>query len=78
MSVYTGFLAIATPSTTDDNWTIQPVAGESGMILECGWGGEATASTAMRTRVTSGWPRRRKAGGVRRRRQIPESRGQRH
>jgi len=51
MGVYTGNDAGITPVTTDDNFSLDAGAGESGQILEVGWGGEATASTAMRTRL---------------------------
>jgi len=51
MAVYTGNDAGITPATTDDNFTLEPAASTSGRILEVGWGGEATASTAMRTRL---------------------------
>jgi len=54
MAVYTGNDAGITPATTDDNWTLDAVATETGQILEVGWGGEATASTAMRTRLARG------------------------
>ena len=46
---YSGVVA-KTPSLTVNNWAYETVAGDVGRILEVTAGGEATASTAMRTR----------------------------
>ena len=48
---YSGYVGGITPATTDDNWTVEGAQGEFGRIIEVSWGGEATTSTAMRTRV---------------------------
>src|SRR5687768_2440771 len=48
---YSGVARSITPATTDDNWFITAGAGEVGAVLEVHWGGEATTSTAMATRV---------------------------
>lgn len=50
MSVYTG-LEQKTVVLAEDNFGLDAAAGESGRILEVGWGGEVTTSTAMRTRL---------------------------
>ena len=51
MAKYSGTVLGITPSTTDDNWGLAAGASESGRIVEVHWGGEATTSTVMRTRV---------------------------
>ena len=48
---YTGAAEGITPSTSDDNWTLDAVSAGVGEITEIYWGGETTTSTAMRTRV---------------------------
>lgn len=49
---YTGGRSGITPATANDNWTLNAdAAGEIARVSEFGWGGEATASAAMRTRV---------------------------
>jgi len=56
MAIYTGFVAKTTVEG-DDNWVLIAAADEYGEIIDIGWGGEQTASTAMRTlvqRSTSG------------------------
>lgn len=51
-AVYTAGRSGITPVVTSDNWTLQAdAAGEMGAIVGLSAGGEATASTAMRTRV---------------------------
>lgn len=50
-SKYSGVVRSITPQTTDDNWFLTGGAGEFGRILEVHWGGEATTSTAMHTRI---------------------------
>jgi hypothetical protein len=40
-----------TPSLTDDNWNLRAGAAKSGKILEVWFGGQATTSTGMQTRV---------------------------
>lgn len=51
MARYSGVVRSITPSTSDDNWFLTAGANESGKVLEVHWGGEATTSTAMHTRV---------------------------
>lgn len=51
MSYYNGYVRSITPSTTDDNWALAAGASESCRVLEVNWGGEATTTTAMATRV---------------------------
>lgn len=50
--LYAGMVSSITPSTSDDNWTLDDT-GNSAMayIKEFWWGGEATSSTAMHTKV---------------------------
>jgi len=48
---YTGSAEGITPSTSDDNWTLDAVSAGVGEVTEVYWGGETTTSTAMRTRV---------------------------
>ncbi len=50
MARYTGVEA-KTVVLADDNFGLDAIAGESGRILDVGWGGEVTTSTAMRTRL---------------------------
>jgi hypothetical protein len=54
MAIYAGGVRSITPSTTDDNWALTAGASKSGKIIEVSWGGEATTSTAMCTRVARG------------------------
>lgn len=49
MALHTGFIA-KTVVLADDNFGLDAIAGESGKIVDVGWGGEVTTSTAMRTR----------------------------
>lgn len=49
--LYSGVVRSITPSTTDDNWALAAGASEQAAIKEVHWGGEATTSTAMHTRV---------------------------
>jgi hypothetical protein len=51
MSKYAGSLLSITPATNDDNWTVRGGASKSGKIIDLTFGGEATSSTAMCTRV---------------------------
>ena len=51
MSRYSGAVRSITPSTSDDNWTLDAASGESGKVQEVSFGGEATTSTAMHTRT---------------------------
>lgn len=48
---YSGYVESITPSTIDDNWTLDAVDAGVGKLLEASWGGEAVSSTAMRTRI---------------------------
>jgi hypothetical protein len=48
---YSGTVESITPSTSDDNWTLDAVSAGVGKLKEVFWGGESTSSTAMRTRV---------------------------
>lgn len=48
---YSGGVLSITPSTTDDNWTLDAVSAGIGKLKEVHWGGQATTSTAMATRV---------------------------
>ena len=50
MARYTGWEQ-KTVVLADDNIAWDAIAGESGRILDVGWGGEVTTSTAMRTRL---------------------------
>lgn len=47
-----------TPATANDNWTLDAAANEQVRIIAIEFGGESTATTAMRTRTT------RSASGV--------------
>ena len=49
---YSGNTGSITPSTSDDNWTLDAVDAGIGKVKEVYWGGEATTSTAMRTRIS--------------------------
>ncbi len=51
MARYTGWEQ-KTIVLADDNFALDAIAGESGRILDVGWGGEVTTSTAMRTRFS--------------------------
>ena len=51
MARYGAVVRSITASTTDDNIALTAGASKSGKILEVHWGGEATTSTAMCTRV---------------------------
>lgn len=51
MWTYSGNTGAITPSTSDDNWTLDAVSAGIGKIKEFYWGGGATTSTAMHTRV---------------------------
>ena len=48
---YSGSVRSITPSTTDDNYTLDAVSAGIGRLKEIHFGGEATTSTAMHTRV---------------------------
>lgn len=48
---YSGGVTSITPSTSDDNWTLDAVSAGLGKVKEVNFGGEATSSTAMATRV---------------------------
>lgn len=48
---YSGSVISITPSTTDDNWTLDAVSAGIGKLKEVTAGGQATTSTAMQTRV---------------------------
>ena len=48
---FSGSVLSITPSTTDDNWTLDAVSAGIGKLKEVHWGGQATTSTAMATRV---------------------------
>src|SRR5262245_10734329 len=53
MPSFTGHLSIATPSTSADNYTlVADTAGDTCRVRWVAWGGEVTASAAMRTRWT--------------------------
>ena len=54
MPTFSGGNAAFTPSTTNDNWTLDfsATAGTFGKIIEFGWGGSLTTSTGYRTRWT--------------------------
>ena len=51
MFYYSGAQRSITPNTGDDNWSLDAVSAGVGKLLEVSWGGEATSSTAMATRV---------------------------
>lgn len=52
MPRFSGYVRSITPLTTDDNFALDPnAAGESGVMEEFSWGGEATATTAMHTLI---------------------------
>lgn len=51
MSRYSGTVLGITPSLSDDNYTLDAGAGESGKVLEVHWGGQVVTTTAMLTRV---------------------------
>ena len=53
MPTYSGGNGAFTPSTTNDNYTLEAVGtGVFGKIVEIGWGGRLTTSTGYRTRWT--------------------------
>lgn len=53
MPTYTSGNGAFTPSTSQDNWTLDAqTAGVFGKIVAIGWGGSLTTSTAYRTRWT--------------------------
>lgn len=52
MSRYCGYVQGITPDTGDDCFSLDAASGESCKVLEISFGGEATTSTAMRTRFT--------------------------
>ena len=54
MAKYGGYVRGITPSLTDDNWTLEAQTAEVGEVIELSWGGQATTSTAMSTRVARG------------------------
>lgn len=55
MAKYGGTVRSITPATNDDNWILEAGAvARTGRIVEFYWGGEATTSTAMCTRVARG------------------------
>lgn len=59
MSGFSANQGAHTPSTTQDNWTLEADgAGEVGMVSSIGWGGRLTTSTGYRTR----WVRPSTAG----------------
>lgn len=51
MPRYAGYRRAITPSTTNDNWTITAGSGIYVKVKEVSFGGLATSSTAMNTRV---------------------------
>lgn len=51
MARYNGDRASIAPATGVANWVLETVAGVELNIIEISWGGEMTASTAMRTRI---------------------------
>lgn len=51
MARYSGVVRSITPNLSDDNWTLSAGADEFARVMEVHWGGEATTSTAMHTRV---------------------------
>lgn len=51
MARYSGTVRSITPNTSNDNWTLVAGASESGKVIEVYFGGEATTTTAMCTRV---------------------------
>lgn len=53
MPTYTSGNGAFTPSTSQDNWTLDAqTAGVFGKVVAIGWGGSLTTSTAYRTRWT--------------------------
>ena len=53
MGMFSGGVQSITPSTTDDNWTLEAdVAGDYAAIRSFGWGGQLTTSTGFVTRWT--------------------------
>jgi|TARA_Y100000310_G_scaffold94472_1_gene92122 hypothetical protein len=55
---YSGTVLSITPNTSNDNWTLDADSAGVGKLIETWWGGQATSSTAMATRVA------RASGGV--------------
>tara|TARA_R110000824_G_scaffold11293_6_gene49358 strand:- start:5155 stop:5610 length:456 start_codon:yes stop_codon:yes gene_type:complete len=51
MWTYSGNTGSITPATDADNWTLDAVSAGIGKVKEFYWGGEATTSTAMHTKV---------------------------
>ena len=51
---YSGSVRSITPSLSDDNWTLDAVSAGIAKLKEVHWGGQATTSTAMHTRVARG------------------------
>jgi hypothetical protein len=51
MAKYSGFRGGITPSGGVANWVLETVANVEAKVIEVGWGGEVTTSTAMRTRI---------------------------
>lgn len=51
MAKYSGFVAGITPSAGVANWVLEGTSTAAGRILEVSWGGEATTTTAMRSRI---------------------------
>ena len=59
MSAFSGNQGAFTPSTSQDNWTLEAdTAGDVGVVQSFGWGGRMTSSTGYRTR----WVRPSTAG----------------
>ena len=49
-ATFTAVRGAFTPSTTNDNWTLQANSGFLGVVRSIGWGGRTQQSTAYRTR----------------------------
>jgi hypothetical protein len=59
MPTFDGGNGAFTPSTTQDNWTLEAdTAGDTAKVISIGWGGRLTTSTGYRTR----WSRPTVAG----------------
>lgn len=53
MAMFSGGVQSITPSTSDDNWTLEAdTAGDVAMVRAFGWGGQLTTSTGFVTRWT--------------------------
>ncbi len=51
MGKYGAFRAGIIAALSTANWVLETVAGNIADVIEASWGGEATASTSMRTRI---------------------------